>query len=298
MLGKSILRLNSNDFSIVAPSSDEVNLFNLRQLKESLADSNPNLVIHTAAKVGGIQANINNPIEFLYQNLKIDANLFQVSSELRIKNLIYIGSSCMYPKDMDRPYLETDINNGKLEETNESYALAKIVGYHAVKTYSRKNNLNWKVLVLSNLYGPNDHFSKERSHLIAAIIRKVSDAVEKKEKSISMWGDGTARREFTFVDDVANFILKNFNKIEIWPEIMNLGSGEDFSVAEYYKMVANILDFKGMIERDDTKPSGMKMKLMNSGLSRDFGWKPETSIEVGLRNTVKWYLSNKENLND
>jgi GDP-L-fucose synthase len=181
------------------------------------------------------------------------------------------------------------IGTGPLEPTNEGYALAKLIGTKSVSITASELGLNWRTLVLSNLYGPGDHFGADRSHLVAAIINKVAEAKKSNLKFINMWGDGSARREFTYVDDVAAFIVANLEKLEIMPQVLNLGSGFDYSVKEYYESVLKCFDLIVEIKPDVSKPSGMQRKLLNSESAKSLGWNPKTSLEDGLGLTIEWY---------
>ena len=293
MLGSSIFARVVGSHSVLAPKRSDLNLLDPIGVKEYFEKCSPDLVIHTAARVGGIQANINSGFDFLVENLKMDSNVFDAARNSGVNNLIYIASTCMYPKDRNSALKESDLLSGALEPTNEGYALSKIIGAKTVEIAANQENLAWRTLILSNLYGPGDHFEPSRSHLIAAVIRKVDDAIEKSFPTISMWGTGQSRREFTFVEDVACFISENLEKVSEWPFMMNLGSGVDHTVLEYYEMVAKIMGYKGKIVSDPSKPEGMRRKLSDSSLSHKFGWNARTSLGEGLEQTIAWYKRNK-----
>ena len=293
MLGSSIFDRVAESCDVLAPKRSELNLLDPIKVNEYFAKWNPSLVIHTAARVGGIQANIDTGFDFLLENLKMDSNVFDAARSSGTKNLIYIASTCMYPKDRNSALKESDLLSGALEPTNEGYALSKIIGAKTVEIAAHQENLAWRTLILSNLYGPRDHFEPSRSHLIAAIIRKVDDAIEKSFPIISMWGTGQSRREFTFVEDVASFVAENLESVSEWPFMMNLGSGVDHTVLEYYELVAKIMGYKGKIVSDPSKPEGMRRKLSDSSLSNKFGWNPRTSLSEGLEQTIAWYKKNK-----
>ena len=283
-------QFDTDRHEVLTPSSSELNLINQLETTNYIGDLKPDAIIHCAALVGGIQANIDNPIDYLVVNLRIDSNLLTAASEISTSNLVYIGSSCMFPKGISLPMNENLIGTGSLEETNEGFALAKIVGAKTIELTSNMRKLNWRTLVLSNLYGPGDHFVPGRSHLVAAIIQKVVDAKESGNSTIEMWGDGQARREFTFVDDVASFIAERVDSLVELPTTMNLGAGYDHTVLEYYKLVMKVCDYEGIIKPNLTKPSGMYRKLMDISKAKSFGWNPKTKIEDGLKMTLKWYL--------
>jgi GDP-L-fucose synthase len=196
----------------------------------------------------------------------------------------------MYPRNLPHAMKEAEILSGSLEITNEGYALAKIVGWKTVQMMSVAHN--WRTLVLSNLYGPGDHFESGRSHLIAAIIDKVAKAKELKLDSLEMWGDGTARREFTYVEDIALFIRNSMRQLQDFPDTLNLGSGIDYSVRDYYELVSEAMSYRGTIVPNLLKPTGMERKLMDVSKARALGWAPTTSIEDGIVETIKWYESN------
>ena len=290
MLGSAIQdELSKTSHTLLAPRSKDLNLLDAKSCQNFFGANEIDFVIHCAAIVGGIKANIDSPFQFLNSNIKIDLNLFESARSFKVKNLIYIASSCMYPKDSLAAMSEELIGTGPLESTNEGYALAKLVGTKTVSITVQELDLTWRTLVLSNLYGPGDHFEKDRSHLVAAIIDKVAEAKSSNLKTIDMWGDGSARREFTFVNDVAEFISHNLENLESFPIVLNIGSGIDYSVREYYEAVLKSFDLMAEIKPDGSKPSGMKRKLLNVDKAKALGWNPRTSLEAGLKLTLKWY---------
>lgn len=293
MLGTAIQGLIGDNHEVLAPTRGDLDLLISEDVFDYLKENQPNLIIHAAARVGGIQANIDNGFDFLSDNLKMDSNIFSAARKLKIANLIYIGSTCMYPKDRDEALKETDLLTGSLEPTNEGYALAKIIGTKTVELAALKENLTWRTFILSNLYGPRDHFEPNRSHLIAAVIRKVDLALKSDSPSISMWGDGSSRREFTFVNDVAEFIVENLENLSKLPITMNIGCGMDFSILEFYEMVSNLMGYSGKIVSDPSKPNGMKRKLSDSSLAASNGWQAKTAINDGLAATIAWYTENE-----
>jgi GDP-L-fucose synthase len=252
-------------------------------------------VIHCAAKVGGIQANINFPADFILENSQIDNSIINAARTHKVPKLIYFGSSCMYPKHSVQPMAENMILSGELEPTNEGYALAKIVAAKAVKAVASQDNLNWRVLIPSNLYGPKDNFDLNTSHLIPAVIRKVTTALRNNENLIEIWGTGKARREFTYVYDVAEFVIDNLENCHSWDYWMNIGIGEDYSINEYYEIVARKLGYAGEFRNNSTKPEGMFQKLMDSSIAKNRGWHPKTYLNEGLERTINWFRS--QNLN-
>lgn len=291
MLGSAINKFAAIDnHRILSPNHHALDLENESATYDYLKSNRPDVIFHCAAQVGGISANISNQIDFLTKNIRIDASLLGAARSLKIQNLIYMGSSCMYPKNLPLPMKESEILTGPLESTNEGYALAKLVGWKTVQYAA--NSLTWRTFVLSNLYGPNDHFDPGRSHLLAAIIEKVHAARFNHRDTVEMWGDGSARREFTFVDDVAKFLVSALDHLEEFPDTLNLGLGTDYSVLNYYEMVSNAMNYQGTICADLTKPTGMKSKLMNITKAQKFGWDPQTPVESGIEMTITWYESN------
>jgi GDP-L-fucose synthase len=291
MLGSTLVKLAAQlGIRVLAPNRFELNLENSSQTLDYMNRTKPAAIIHTAAKVGGIAANVANPIEFLTQNIEIDRNLLKAAELSKIEKLIYVGSSCMYPMNLVTPMSEKKILSGSLEPTNEGYALAKIVGAKNVQYVAETKGFAWRSLVLSNLYGPHDHFEPDRSHLLAAIIGKISSVAETGSRKILMWGDGTVRREFTFVEDVASFMLNSINHLSKYPNLLNVGIGVDYSVREYYEMVIKAFNLDVEIVVDLSKPVGMQRKLLDVTEARKLGWNPQVGIELGIRRTVDWYL--------
>lgn len=291
MVGISLLKkiYEQGYTNIVIKSSSELDLRNQSAVNDFIKSVKPDLVIHTAAKVGGIQANINNPVSFLSDNMAMNFNLLDACVSAEVENFLFLGSSCMYPKDYQNPLKEEYILNAPLEPTNEGYALSKISGAKYCEYVNNEYGWNYKTIIPCNLFGENDHFESSRSHLLAAIIDKTFEAKEKGYDSITIWGDGTARREFLYVKDLARFIVESIQTINKLPNYLNVGYGKDFSVNEYYKMVADILEYQGEFKHDLTKPTGMKYKLMDSSKAREIGWEPQYSVKEGLLETCKYY---------
>jgi len=248
-------------------------------------------VIHCAAKVGGIQANLQNPAEFIFDNLRMDLNLLDACNSSDIREFIFFGSSCMYPRETHQPMSESQILTGKLEPTNESYAVAKLATAQMVKSLAISGEKFYKTLVLSNLYGPGEDEDPKTSHLVGAIHSKYRKAILTNSYEIEVWGSGTVRREFTHVRDVATWIAGNILNISEFPDIMNLGFGIDYSVKEYYEFFSNAYarDFK--LKYDLLRPEGMPAKLLDSSVARThFNWAPKISPEQGIRELVNLQL--------
>ena len=272
---------------VLLPGHGELDLRNESTTYEYLKLNSPEAIYHCAAKVGGISANIANPSEFLTENIRIDNSVLAAAKSLEIPNLIYMGSSCMYPRNLTHAMKEDEILTGQLEPTNESYALAKLVGWKTVQLNS--SNLNWRTVVLSNLYGPRDHFEPNRSHLLAAIIAKTHDAKKNRASEIEMWGDGNSRREFTFAKDVAEFLISSLPGLAKFPATLNVGSGIDYSVLEYYQIVSEIMGYEGVIVPNLQRPTGMVRKLMDVSRATALGWRANTQIRIGIEATSTWY---------
>ena len=291
MLGRSIQAAWSNDTELIPIGRSDVDLTDAHATRAVLSDLRPDIIIHAAAKVGGIAANLADQSSFLMQNLLIDSSVLKSAFETGVQDVIYVGSSCMYPKDYRQPLVEGDVLAAPLEKTNEGYAIAKIAGSRYASFLSSQFGVNYKTIIPSNLYGPDDDYSPDRGHLVASALRKAHDAKRRGESSIDVWGDGSARREFTFVGDVAKWIARELPKIATWPSLMNLGCGYDHSVLEYYQSALAVVGWDCELVTDPTKPAGMRVKLMDSSLAKNFGWAPETAIEDGMRIAYKRFLA-------
>jgi GDP-L-fucose synthase len=294
MLGQHVLKsLEAGGHEVFAPSRSELDLTDSTATFKYIEEIHPDAVVHCAAVVGGIQANILGGGKFLTENLAIDHSVVFSAKKCNVPNFIYLGSSCMYPANrMDALKIE-DILSGELEPTNASYALAKISGAKAVEAFDSDPKLNWKVFIASNLYGPFDHFDPERSHLLAAIILKVSKAIESGASEIHMWGDGKVKREFTYVSDLAGWIVKSLPNLADYPSMLNVGCGSDHTVREFYEIVMEVLGYTGTIVADPTKPNGNLRKLMDSSVARSLGWDPRTNLSEGILETHNWWVESK-----
>lgn len=280
----------ARDDDLIPVARLDTDLRELSETRELFDRTAPDLVIHTAARVGGIAANIADPVGFLTDNLRLDSSVLTASLEHGVTRLLYFGSSCMYPRDYRQPLVESDVLAGPLEPTNEGYALAKITAARLCDYASRQYGHAYRVLIPSNLYGPHDDFSLDGGHLVAAAIAKAHTAKAAAAPSIDVWGDGTARREFTFVDDLASWVVANLEQLAEWPVLMNVGNAEDHSVLEYYQTALQTVGYDCALVTDPSKPAGMKQKLMDSSVARSFGWNPTTSLEAGMRHSYVHYL--------
>ncbi len=293
MLGKNLVQ--KIRYKIFTPNRKKLNLLNYDKIKYYLKKNKINFVIHCAAKVGGIQDNMNNQLEYLVQNVNINKNIIMASCEAGIQNFINIGSSCIYPKNIKKKISEDLIFKGDFEPTNEGYAISKFLSIKMCNFISKEKKYNYKTLVPTNLYGPNDNYDLEKSHLLAAIIRKLSDAKKMKNKYVEIWGDGKSKREFMHVSDLSEAILfsiKNFNKI---PKILNIGTGLDYTVENYYKIASKIIYPEARFYFNKKKPTGMKRKLLDVNISKKLGWKAKVSLKDGIKKTYKEYKKKYEN---
>jgi GDP-L-fucose synthase len=290
MLAKALIPRLKESHDVRVLTRNEVDLRSSLEVLKVFEANSYELVIHCAARVGGIGANIGNSTTFLVDNSLLDLNVLDAAQKSDIKRFIYFSSSCVYPADITDAMSEDMILSGKVEKTNEGYALAKILGMSLAKFISEEKGFSYRTLILSNLYGPNDNFNPNRSHLVSSIIRKLNGALSKHENEIVIWGSGFPRREFTYVGDVALWVSENIKYISEFPNWLNLGSGIDYSVTEYYQMIGKILGYRGNYVYDTSRPDGIAQKLLDSTIARErFGWSPETSLEAGVIATYDWW---------
>jgi GDP-L-fucose synthase len=290
MLGSSVVRaLKAHlNYEVFGWARDSVDLRNPTETLHELQGISPDYVIHCAARVGGIKANIDAPADFLLDNIQIDSSILSAAQQLGVTNFVYIGSSCMYPKDFRQPLVESDLLAAPLEETNEGYALSKIVGSKLATYISKQYGMNYKTIIPSNLYGPGDNFEATSSHLVAACLKKASAAKNKHESQIPVWGDGQARREFTYVDEVSEWLAGALSSIDKWPDAMNLGLGVDFSVEEFHNFALVAAEHQAELVFQPDKPAGMRQKLMDSSVARNrFGWDPKIYPQNGMKLTLE-----------
>ncbi len=288
--------LERHGFSnLVGLSSGELDLTDRAKVFDSLRAIKPDVVIDAAAKVGGIHANNTYPAEFLSQNLQIQTNLMDAANEAGVERLLFLGSSCIYPKFASQPISETSLLTGALEETNEAYAIAKIAGITQVQAHRRQYGRRWISAMPTNLYGPGDNFHPENSHVIAALMRRFHDAARDNATTVTLWGTGKPLREFLFVEDLAEaviFLLHNYDE----PETINIGSGYEVSIAELAERVARVVGFTGKIVQDPSQPDGTPRKVLDTSKLTKLGWHATTSLEEGLSRTYAWFLDNVDNL--
>ena len=297
MVGSATLRLMQQEgfTSLVYRSSKELNLTNQAAVHAFFETEKPEVVILAAAKVGGIQANIDNPATFLIDNLQIQNNICEAALKNGVEKLVFLGSSCIYPKECPQPMKEDYLLTGKLEPTNEGYALAKIAGLKLLEGMYKQYGFNSISLMPCNLYGPNDSFDLKHSHVLSALVKRFTDAADNNDADITLWGTGIARREFLHVDDVARaivFMMEHYNS----PNFINIGCGTDVSIKELAEMIAQKTGFKGQIKWDSTKPDGMLKKCMDVSRMKELGFEPSITLEQGVDQMIEIYKTLKTNI--
>jgi GDP-L-fucose synthase len=296
MMGQAIQRLAPSlapSWSIHAPTRQALNLQDRLAVATYMQKNSFDLVVHAAAKVGGIKANMADPVGFMADNMAINLNVIEEARKSGVPKFIFMGSSCMYPRNHRNPLVEDDILQAPLEPTNEGYALSKIAGTRLCDYISAQYGLAYKTFIPCNLYGLNDHFDPINGHLVSAVILKIHTAMENGDTNVEIWGDGTARREFMFVDDIAEFILTCPNRLADMPACLNTGLGIDYSVNDYYQNIAGIVGYQGTFTHNLNAPTGMQQKLMDSSKAKPYGWNPKTSLLDGLKQTYDYFLKHK-----
>jgi GDP-L-fucose synthase len=276
---------------LLAPSSKELDLRNFQEVDDWMVAHQPDVVVHAAGKVGGIQANLREPVGFLVDNLDMGRNVVLAAHKAGVRRMLNLGSSCMYPRDAINPLMEEMVLKGELEPTNEGYALAKIAVAKLCEYISREaSDFQYKTLVPCNIYGRHDKFDPKHSHMVPAIIHKLHQAKLSETTSVDIWGDGLARREFMYAGDLADCMWRAIEQFESLPGLMNVGLGHDLTVNEYYEVAAAVIGYTGSFEHDLSKPVGMKQKLVSVQRSADWGWRAGTSLRDGLQKTYQFYL--------
>ena len=293
LVGSALMRRLEREGFHNLPKRDrsQLDLGDERAVQNFFAKERPAIVIFAAAKVGGIKANNDFPVEFLLDNLRIQNNIIHSAYETGVRKLLFLGSSCIYPKLAPQPIPETALLSGPLEPTNEAYAIAKIAGIKLCQAYAREYGANFISAMPTNLYGPNDNFDLETSHVLAALLRKAHEAKTRKARELAVWGSGTPRREFLHVDDLASaclFLLEKYDS----PEIINVGCGEDISIRELAELICDIVGFEGQLAWDDTKPDGTPRKLLDVTRLQNLGWRPTIPLRDGISQTYEWFLKN------
>ncbi len=293
MVGSALVRrLEAEGFNnLLKPDRSQLDLMDDSPVLKFFLEERPVIVILAAAKVGGIKANNDYPVEFLLDNLRIQNNVIRSAYQTGVRKLVFLGSSCIYPKFAPQPIPETALLSGPLEPTNEAYAIAKIAGIKLCQAYCREYGANFISAMPTNLYGPNDNFDLETSHVLAALIRKAHEARIRNDQRLIVWGTGKPRREFLHVDDLASACLLLLEKYDS-PDIVNVGYGEDISIRELAELICEVLGFDGELAWDTSKPDGTPRKLLDVSKLRALGWKPAISLRDGIARTYQWFRAN------
>jgi len=277
--------------NLIGASSSEVDLRDRPAVFDFLRSSRPEVVIDAAAKVGGIHANDTYPAAFLSDNLQIQVNIMDAANDIDVDRLLFLGSSCIYPKFAAQPIKESSLLTGELEPTNDAYAIAKIAGIMQVQASRKQYGRHWISAMPTNLYGPGDNFHPENSHVLPALLRRIHQAKVDEAPEVVIWGSGTPLREFLYVGDLAEaslFLLDNYDS----PETINVGFGKDLSIHDLARIVADIVGYQGVLKQDPTKPDGTPRKLLDVSRINDLGWHARTGLVVGISATYTWYLEN------
>jgi GDP-L-fucose synthase len=290
MIGSAILRrLKEDSFTnLVTRASSELDLTDQKMVSDFFIDEKPDYVFMASSKVGGILANSRYPAEFIYSNIQTQTNVIHSAWRSGVKKLLFSGSSCIYPKDCPQPMKEEYVMSAKLESTSEPYAVAKIAGIKMCQSYSRQYGTDYISVVPADVYGSNDDFDPETSHVLPALIRKIHEAKSSSKREVVVWGTGLPRRECLHVDDLADaciFLMNNYDN----PEMINVGSGGDLSIRELAGLISDVIDFKGEVSFDKSKPDGALRKLLDDSKIRRLGWSPKINPSEGIKQTYQWY---------
>ena len=293
LAGSAIVReLERANKKVIGISSKDVNLLDRAKTFSYIKDLKPNVIIDAAAKVGGVGSNNAYPVEFLSQNLQIQTNLMDAAHEVKVEKFVFLGSSCIYPRNCAQPIKEDYLLTGELEQTNSAYAIAKIAGIELIKSYRKEYGYSWISVMPTNLYGPNDSFDLENSHVLPALIRKFVEAQRNNSPEVVLWGSGTPLREFLHVDDLAKAILVCLEKYDDSQQI-NIGSGDEISIRDLGQKIANLTGFTGKVVWDSNRPDGTPRKVLDSTKINKLGWKAAITLDQGMAATVEWYQENK-----
>ncbi len=292
MVGSAIIRrLKQIDCDCLTVNSSDLDLMKINDVDNWFKENKPDVVFMAAAKVGGIHANNSYPVDFLYENIAIQNSLILNSHKYKVKKLMFLGSSCIYPVSAKQPLMESSLLTGSLEKTNESYAIAKITGIKLCQAYRKQYGADFISVMPTNLYGPGDNFHPENSHVVAALISKFHNAVLSNKKTITLWGTGKPKREFLDVDDLADglcFIMENYS--DNYP--INIGTGKEISIIEFANLIKNIAGWNGDIIFDSSYPDGMPRKVMDITNLKNLGWTAPTKLESGIKKAYDWYVNN------
>ena len=298
LVGSAIVRhLEAEGFTnIITADRRQVDLTNLNAVRMFFMLEQPEYVFLAAAKVGGIGGNADYPADFIYENLMIQSNVISMAAENGVKKLLFLGSSCIYPKFAKQPITEDQLLTGSLEKSNDAYAIAKIAGIKMCQAYRKQYGLNAIAVMPTNLYGPNDNFDHNYGHVLPSLLAKFDGSLEKsKYWIVKLWGDGSARREFLHVDDLAAALLTCMERYDS-EEIINIGTGEDITIKELAEMIVEVTGYKNDYEWDTSKPNGTPRKVLNVDKMKSLGWEPKISLREGLESTYEWMKNNRSNL--
>lgn len=293
MVGRNILEVaKKHNYEFLSPSSSALNLLDADATHKYILKHKPDMIIHAAGIVGGIQANMSQPVKFLVENMQMGLNILLASNNNSVTKFVNLSSSCMYPRAAKNPLSEELILKGELEPTNEGYALAKIASTRLCEYIQQENpNFLYKTIIPCSLYGRFDKFDSNYSHMIPSVIRKLDKAKTNNEQEVEIWGDGEARREFMYAADLADFIFYAIDNLNLMPQNLNVGLGKDYSINEYYQLVAKVVGYTGKFKHDLRKPVGMKQKLIDDTKLKEFGWGYKINLEDGLQKTYEYYAS-------
>ena len=294
LVGSAIVRnLKAKGFTnIITVDREKLDLRRTLEVNMFFNMEEPDYVFLAAAKVGGIGANSEYPAEFIHDNLMIQTNVIDSAYRCGVKKLIFLGSSCIYPKFPKMPITEDQLLEGQLEGSNDAYAIAKIAGIKMCQAYRKQYNFNAISVMPTNLYGPNDNFDLENSHVLPALIRKFFEAAMLRHGKVTLWGDGSAMREFLHVDDLAEALINCMDKYDS-DDIINIGTGKDVTIKELSEIIAKVVDFRRTIEWDTSKPNGTPRKVLNVDKIKSLGWEPKISLKDGIKSTYDWYRTRK-----
>ena len=296
MVGRAVVKtLKNYDCEILTVDRHELDLSRQQKVEDWMAAHKPDAIVICAAKVGGILANDTYPADFIYSNIILETNIINAAYEQKVKKLVFLGSSCIYPKLAEQPIKENDLLSGHLEETNQWYAIAKIAGIKLCQAYRKQHGCDFISAMPTNLYGPHDNFNLETSHVIPALIRKTYEAKAANASELIVWGSGTPRREFLHVDDCAEgivFLLENYSN----DSHVNLGTGQDVTIYELSELIKEAIEFKGNIVFDPSKPDGPPQKCLDVSLMKSLGWQSRIMFQEGLQDTIKWFYKNCNSL--
>jgi GDP-L-fucose synthase len=293
MVGKNILNHDyASNYEILSPTRRELNLLDAQSVQDYIVANKPDMVIHAAGVVGVIQANMEKPVKFLVDNMLMGMNVLMASKAYGVKMFLNLSSSCMYPRDAQNPLSEDLILSGKLEPTNEGYAIAKVASTLLCEYINREDeSFLYKTVIPCNLFGKYDNFEPRHSHMIPAVIKKIDDAKNQSKDSVDIWGDGSAKREFMYAGDFADFVYYAIDNFEKMPQNINVGLGYDYTIDEYYEIIAKAVSYKGSFTHNLSMPTGMQQKLIDNTKLKDFGWQHQTSLEQGIQKTYDYFLS-------